>query len=87
MKSIKYLLGVIGALLAGIWYLFVKGKSAEALNENNDVHKEANKLDQQAFKNEGLLQAEEEIRSNLEKQKTEKNHEDSVDYFNERNKK
>ena len=84
MKTIKYLLGIIAGLVVAVWYLFTRSKSAEALNENLEVGKAANKLDQEAVKNSGLLESEEEKRKELEAKKNEQDHQDSVDFFNNR---
>lgn len=61
----EYILGLIGLLLGGIGYLFVKKKSAEALLENNEVKSKLNDLDKDKAKNNGLILSEEERIKNL----------------------
>jgi len=80
----SYLIGLIGLLFGALFYTNTKKNSANALLENNDVNKAANKVDQQVSKNDGLLEAEEEKRKALEGKKNEQDHEDSVSYFNNR---
>lgn len=80
----EYLLGLIALLFGGFLYTNTKKKSAEALLENNEVHKEANKLDKEVSKNEGLLEAEEIKRKEIEEKKNEQVGQDPVDFINNR---
>ena len=61
----EYILGLLGVILGGIGYLFIKKKSAEALLENNEVKSKLNDLDKDKAKNDGLLDAEAEKRKDL----------------------
>lgn len=82
MKSIKYLLGIIGGLLVAVWYFFTRSKSAEVLNTNLEVKQEGLKIDTQIATNSGTLLAEEENRKTLEERKSEDDKKDVVDFIN-----
>lgn len=60
----QYLLGIIGLLLGGLGYNFIKRKSAESLLLNNETKSKLNDQDKNKAKNDGLLEAEEENREN-----------------------
>lgn len=81
-------LGIVGA--ATLVYLYIKKQSAEALLENVDTKEKVNELGKDIAKNDGLLEAEEEKRAQLEKEKNEKLKDTSVsdliDFFNNRKK-
>lgn len=61
----SYLLGLIGLLLGGFGYNYIKRKSVESLLLNNDTKSKLNDQDKNKAKNDGLLEAEEEKRENL----------------------
>ena len=79
-----YLIGAIVGLVGMLLYNLVGRRSAEALLQNLQTGKKENSLDQNIAKNEGLLQAEEQTRENIEKEKT--NEKDDLqsdhDFFN-----
>lgn len=62
----EYLFAVIGLLVAGITFLWVKKGNAEALLNNTKTKEELNNIDSGIAKNEGLLSAEETKRKQLE---------------------
>lgn len=80
----EFLLGLIALLFGGFLYTNTKKKSAESLLENNEVHKEANKVDQEISKNTGTLASEEEKRKAIEEKKNEEVKQDPVDFINDR---
>lgn len=87
---IKYLGGIIVALLALLGYNYVKRRSAEALIDNQAALKEFNELDKKMAENEGLSGAEAtkrvELKKQLEKELKEKDvsNEEIADFFNNR---
>lgn len=71
----EYILGIF-ALLAGFGiYNFIKRRSAEALNQNNEVKSQLNEQDKNKAKNDGLLSSEEEKRSDVKKSADERKEE------------
>lgn len=68
MEIILSLLGVLGLAVGA--FLFQRGRAnnAEALLQNLETKQELNTIDQTIAKNDGLIQSEEQKRSELEKQ-------------------
>lgn len=58
----KYLYGVILALLGAVFFFMKKSDTAESLLTNNEVKGKLNTLDQQISKNKGSLESEEQKR-------------------------
>ena len=77
------ILGIL-AVVAGILAVFFRSKanSSEALLENNKTNQEILELDKQLAKNEGLLEAEEAKREELQKEVKDVSKEDLVDFVN-----
>lgn len=87
----EVLIGIIVALITGLFYTNSKRKSAEALLENNDVEKELNKKDVSIDREKIRLEVEENNRKELERIRKEKegsdvSHKDIEDFFNGPNK-
>lgn len=86
--KMEVLIGIIVALLAGLFYSNTKRKSAEALLENNDAAKKLNQKDHSIEKEKAQLDAEEAKRKELEKVRQEKegsdvSQKDLEDFFND----
>lgn len=62
----QYLLSIIAALAAGLFFFRSKAKTAESLNENLDTKKEIVKEDSEIAKNQGRLEAESERRQTIQ---------------------
>jgi len=77
------ILGILAGV-AGILAVFFRSKanSSEALLENNKTNQEILELDKQLAKNEGLLEAEEAKREELQKEVKDVSKEDLVDFVN-----
>ena len=79
----EYLLGLIGVLVGFVYVLNEKKKSAESLLENQKTKEETLKQDRDIAKNDGLLDAEEQKRKELENA-PKKDTTDPADFFNKR---
>lgn len=77
------ILGILAGV-AGILAVFFRSKanSSEALLENNKTNQEILELDKQLAKNEGLLEAEEAKREELQKEVKDVSKEDLIDFVN-----
>lgn len=82
----QYLLGIIGALGAGLLYFFTKAKSAKALLENEPTKKKINELGGETEKLAGGIGAEEErrkaLQSDREKESGEVDNAELVNFVN-----
>jgi hypothetical protein len=82
----EYLLGLVGSLLALLFYTKSKKDSAEALLENSKAQAELNAVEKDKAKNDGLLEAEEQKRKEAlaqnEKDKQNDSKQSNLDYFN-----
>lgn len=77
------ILGILAGVAGILAVLFrSKAKSSEALLENNKTNQEILELDKQLAKNEGLLEAEEEKREELQKEVKDVSKEELVDFIN-----
>lgn len=85
-----YLIGLLVALGLGFLYQRNRANTAEARNDNLEVKEELNNINKDISKNDGLLDAEEEKRKELQKQVenlTADTVTNIVDYLNKRDKK
>lgn len=87
------LLGALGAIIAALFgaviYFKSKKDTAEALNQNIEVKEKLNEVSKEIAKNEGLSQAEEEKRKQLEDEANKEKEkgltgEDLANFFNNR---
>ena len=78
----EYLLGLVGVLLGALYLTNTKKKSAEALLQNQATKEKTLEQDRDIAKNNGLLDAEEQKRKELENVK--KDPTDPADFFNRR---
>lgn len=86
--NIVSVLGLIIAVLLGLlWFTKSKKDAAEALNGNQEDQQKINQIDSNIAKNDGLLAAEEQKRSEIEQELKRKENEKPtddqlLDYFN-----
>lgn len=78
----EYLYALIATLVGAFFYVNSKKNSAEALLNNQKTKEEVLKDDRNIAKNDGLLDAEEQKRKELENAK--KDTTDPADFFNRR---
>ncbi len=83
----QYLIGLIGALFAGLFYYKTKAKSATSLLENNDVKREILKDDEAISHASGNIKSQQEniksVQDNMDAASKEKlGNEDLAKFFN-----
>jgi len=61
----EYLLGLLGLLVGGVIYQYIRGKGLEALLKNSDTKAEVQKEEGKKLQNDSLLKAEELARELL----------------------
>jgi hypothetical protein len=87
----QYLIGLIGLLFGGLFFYRTKAKSAGALLENEQSKREINTESEKIAKANGLLDAEQQTRSNKQEATDDKlaketTNAELVDFFNSLNK-